>query len=511
MQAERSSRSTDPRFALGYFALAPLYLAPLVVTRFLPAFDLPHHLAIADALAKSGRPDSPYARAFTVGLELAPFDLHFVALGALSGLVSLATAAKLLVGAQVLALPLACARLLSAAGRSTWPALLAFPLAYSMPLHYGLVAFVLALPLMLWFLAESVDGAAWSARPRRQALLAGALALALFFTHLEAWAVGLAGGLVAILLQPAPRRVRAVGVVALLPSVVPCALYLGRVTPSPLKVLVSERARELATNGVVHDLFSRFKGLPVHLLRGFTDRSDLTASYLIFGLIALAALAGLRRPALTPSAAPIAVGFLAYFGLPHHALPHAYSVYPRFAVVLAALALLLVPGKLCELSARARTACAGAVGLAVALWGLVLVHKYSEHGRELADFEELMRQVPAGLASGGLVFDAESRVIDVGGLFTGVPAYYVSERAAPTSSTWLYYCTWPQLPCRMKGPDAPLPFFSHPDRFDPRRALLDLELILVRGGPPAEKIFGTETPRVRLVAAHGSWRAFARR
>jgi hypothetical protein len=56
----------------------------------------------------------------------------------------------------------------------------------------------------------------------------------------------------------------------------------------------------------------------------------------------------------------------------------------------------------------------------------------------------------------------------------------------------------------------PLPFFSYPDRLDPRLALEHIDLFLVRGGPPAERIFGAESERVRLLAEHGTWRAFLR-
>ena len=133
-------------------------------------------------------------------------------------------------------------------------------------------------------------------------------------------------------------------------------------------------------------------------------------------------------------------------------------------------------------------------------------------GRETADYEQVHAASPTGLRSGGLVFDSESAVMNVGGIFTGFPDYYVIERAAPQSSTWLYYCMDPQLPCEMRHPDrpAPLPHFSYPAQFDPGRALQDIDLVLVRGGPAADAIFGRESPRVRLIAEHGRWRAFAR-
>ncbi|MFO0570050.1 MAG: hypothetical protein U0263_30685 [Polyangiaceae bacterium] len=518
----------DVRFAFAYLALAPIYLAPLVVTRFLPAFDLPHQLAIVDALLKGDATDSAYARHFSVGLELAPFSVHFVLLKALGSFVTLGVAAKLLIGAVVLALPLTVARLLVGSGKSPLPALLAFPLVYSMPLHYGLVAFVVALPLVVWLLAEASDETGWRERPRRTALRLALLALATFFAHLEAWAVGMVGASWAVLASAPSRRTRALGLGALAPSLAPAALYLARIAreprfahePSLLRALYTARSQELAEHGVLSDLASRIRGVPVHLLRGFNDGSDETIASAWLAVVALwmllgIASGGVRSLRTRPRAGPLGlvlVGALAYLGFPHHALPHAYSVYPRFALVLALLLLLVVPARVANWSARARTACTGLVSLLLVAQGLWWTRQYAAFGRELDDFERVVDSAPPGKAAGGLVFDAESRVMNIGGLFTGVPAYYVTERPAARSSTWLYYCAWPQLPCRMRNPEAaPLPFFSHPQSFDARRALLDLDLLFVRGGPPEEVLFGGERARVHLLAERGAWRLFGRR
>jgi hypothetical protein len=203
----------------------------------------------------------------------------------------------------------------------------------------------------------------------------------------------------------------------------------------------------------------------------------------------------------------------AYFGLPHHAPPDAHSVYPRFASVLALLLLLTVPARLATWPDRVKHALAALLALMLSVHGVDLVRHYAAFGRELADFEHVLDASPPGLASGGLVFDAESTVMNVEGIFTGMPVYYVTERAAPGSSTWLYYCDVPQLPCHLRNPDGvpPLPHFSYPTQFDATRALEHLQLVFVRGGPPADQIFGSEMPRVHLLAESGRWRAFARR
>src|SRR5262249_22985770 len=130
-------------------ALLPLYLLPLFLTRFLPGLDLPFHLAIADSLGKS-------QTAYESHLQLSPYVLHYLALRLLSYAMPILLAHKLVVAAYIAALPWSLARLLDACGRSRVPALLAFPLAYNMPLHYGFFSFSLSVPLLLLLLAATV-------------------------------------------------------------------------------------------------------------------------------------------------------------------------------------------------------------------------------------------------------------------------------------------------------------------------------------------------------------------
>jgi hypothetical protein len=517
------------RFVIAYAVLAPLYLAPLVATRFLPALDLPHHLAIADALAKASSPDSPYAKLYTVELRLAPFDAHFALLLALSSWMPLGVAGKVLVGLQVLGLPVACARLLAACGRSTLPALLAFPLGYAMPVHYGLIAFVLAVPVLVWVFAEAADEPAWRRRPGRQAVVLAAGLLALFFCHLEAYALGVVAAAMAVAAhRTIPLRARSLGLVAALPSVAALFLYGARTTPSEApaeatvaRAFVTMTAQELTSEGVGGRLASRARGLPVHLLRGFRDGADVRASYAFYGIVLGVALLAWRVPAgdaardrtrLGAAACLGLTALAAYFILPHHVPPHAHSIYPRFALVVALTALLAIPARLSGAHPRTLDLAAAAMVLAGAVYAGVLRGEYAAFGHELADFAAVIDAVPPGHAAGGLVFDAESGVMNVEGIFSGMPAYYATERRAPGTSTFLHYCGQAHLPCHPLAPDAPpaLPHFTQPERLDPRRALEDIDLFLVRGGPAAEAIFGAETPRLRLAAQDGSWRAFLR-
>ena len=128
-------------FGVAYVLLLPFFLAPLFATRLLPGLDLPFHLAAADMLSKVGHPDSPYAPFYGGGLRIAPYAAHFLALAAFGKAMNLLAAHKLILVLYVGGLPLAMASLLAACKRSRIPALLAFPLAYNLSLHYGFVSF----------------------------------------------------------------------------------------------------------------------------------------------------------------------------------------------------------------------------------------------------------------------------------------------------------------------------------------------------------------------------------
>lgn len=502
--------------------LAPFYLAPLLATHLLPSFDLPHHLAIADALLKSTRPDSPYASYFDVRFGAAPFALHFLVLTTLGRWMSLTLAARVLVGGIVLLLPLAAARLLTAAGRPRFLAVLAFPLVCAMPLHFGFIAFVTALPLLVWMLALAMDEQRWRAAPARSAGLLAGVAVLTFFAHLEAWAIGVVASVAALLVLGAGIRTRLVALGALVPSSALAAWYLMRnaaerhadAAPSFVEALIRARLQEASEQGLWWTVASRFTVLHTHLLRGFVDGSDLVAALALWAVVAVGLVAALAmrrtwRPVLTPSFAVAVAVLLAYLGLPHHALPDAFSVYPRFAGVLLITCLPMMADWRPWSSAVRRSA-AALVVLALVGIAVNLRAHYVAFANELADFDAIVTAAPNNRSSAGLVFDRESTVMDVGGLLSGIPAYYVTERPGPASSTWLYYCVFPQMPCRVRDTrDVPVPQPNEPERLDATRGLGVIDMWLARGGPSPAVIFGAEG-RARLRAQRGAWRLFER-
>ncbi len=533
-------------FWLGYALLLPYFLAPVFVTRYLPGLDLPYHLSMTDMLKKDGRPDSPYGTFYDGALSLAPYAAHYLALQALSVFVKLMTAHKLVVAAYVAGFPLATSMLLGACGRSRVPALLAFPLAYNLTLHYGFVSFALSLPvlvLLLGALARHLFEAGRPAGGPRRSRWGGAwtatagAALLLFLCHLQSYLFGLCAAGAFLLFAGVKWRRRLLGALALAPSVAALlywhltATFEGDPTGQKKSLLFAwqtlkgERLADLGPRTFWEDIVDRIGLLPVHTLRGFADHVDVPyvralfvvlAAYALLGIVALAAPAAPGPPArMRVGGWIVALGAAtAYFGLPHH-LPafELMTFFPRFSVLLVLMALLVLPGSL------RRYGPVGAYLLAVpavafgGLYGRELVRHYRYYDREVADFAAVVKPLAPGGKVLGLVFDRQSRVMRVESALLGLPNLYPALKPAPGSMVSLAYCGMRHMPCRRTPQVATLPDPGGwvPHLLDPVRAVAFFDYFLIRSPPPGRPIFGAASDKVELVARAGTWLSYRRK
>jgi hypothetical protein len=536
-------------FWLGYAVLLPIYLLPLCLTRILPGLDLPFHLALVDMLDKLGRPDSPYQPFYEGRLLPAPYMAHYLLVLLLGKAVPLLTAHKLVMAAYVAALPLSLGLLLHACGRSRLPALLAFMLTYNMTVHYGFISFALSVPVLILLLRQ----VAASLRPAREPVPARrwlGLALcgvALFLCHLQNYLFGLLAALCFVLFCGAPLARRALVPLALLPSGL--LLLLWQRTTSyvsdpghqkgllyGLRLVYQIRAAEIRPYGLKTELLARLGVLPEHMLRGFVDHVDLTgarAFLLALGACAALGLVGAvlsrrARQAQPPderfraaSALVVLGGLLSYFALPHHLRElELMSLYPRFAVLAAALAALAVPAGLRALFAFTgpRQALAGAALTAalvsVAGWyGVELSRRYRLYGAEVADFLQVLERTPPGGRAVGLVYQRTSRVLEVGSVQVGLPSYYPVLRRAPGSMVQVFYCDMRHMPCR-KRKSAPVP--APPDPWAPAqldvgKAVSFFDYFITRGAPPKDVLFGAHSAKVQTLHCAGTWCVYSRR
>jgi hypothetical protein len=526
MQPARSPESDRKSFAVGYVVLLAVYLTPLFVTRFLPGLDLPFHLAIADALGKMGVSGAP-AHTFYERVGLTPYSAYYALVRVFGLALPLRIAHKLVLALIVAALPLALHRLLTATNRSPLPALLAFPLAYAMPLHYGFVSYMLALPLLLLVIAEAFAVARGRARGGWLACAAVALSL----THLLAFAFAAAAVVVVSLCAGRPWRTRVRAPLLILPALVlsigwaRTSTYRGRDVSwlEVLRAAGAARAAEWQRLSPARDALERLRLLPEHLLRGFTDRVDVTASWLVLGLLVAYAAVGWfgrarsrDRTLATVDRASICVllaAALCYWLVPHH-LPQLelMSFYPRFSVVLVALLPLVIPRGPLRVPARVRAAMLVASLLVCGWYGVELARHYRMYAGEVADFAAVLDQIPPGGRLLGLVFDRYSRVMRIESALVGLPAYYPVERRSRASFVPLRYCGMRHIPCRPRpgapallAPDA---WFPQQLAATPRLVVEQYDYVLARGQAAAMRVLATVAPQLTVLAERGDWVAF---
>jgi hypothetical protein len=539
MLAKFDPRRLDPdarTFAVGYLILLPLYLAPLFVARFLPGLDLPFHLSMVDMLTKVGESSNPYQTYYEGGFAVAPYAAHYLALRLFGWVLPLMAAHKLVVALYVAALPLSAALLLGAFGRSRVPALLAFPLAYNLALHYGFVSFAVSLPVVLLLLACLAQ---FLADPETRWWLGGLTALAailLFLCHLQNFLYGICAGLTVVAFARCGWRRRLLGLSTFVPAGALLSIWhftreFAATTAGDRKswsyvwqVFKARRATETVGRPGMVDVKDRLDILPMHLLRGFTDQVDVLAAKMLLVVLAGYVLLGLLgflerktegfRPRLRLAGIIVFAGALvAYLALPHH-LPEyeLMTFYPRFSVLAVVTALLLIPASLRRLSGVLRPLVLLPALLMTGLYSLELIRHYRYYDNEVADFDAVVRKTPAGGRALGLVFDRHSRVMRIESALVGLPNLYPALKPAKSAMVPLHYCGMRHMPCRWLTPPKPLPSPGawSPGSLQAQAAIDFFDYFFVRL-PPHRPIFGDGLSRLELIAQEGSWLVYKRK
>jgi hypothetical protein len=524
-------------FGVAYAVLLPFFIAPLFATKLLPGLDLPFHIAAADLLSKVGNPNSPYAPYYDGGIGLDPYAAHFVALLLLGKVMNLLAAHKLIIAAYVAGLPLAAASLLGACRRSRVPALLAFPLAYNLTLHYGFVSFALSLPFVFLLLAAMAKLSLLDDWRTTRWLGTAAVALLLFLCHLQNFLYGVCAAFAFAVLVPATWRRKLVASLALVPSFGALAYWhLSRppVTgqaPLTLKLalgfLKSHRMGDLGRKTIWDDLWGRVVLIPGHAMRAFTDEINTKACRVLCLILGVYLLVGLvvgvaRRRSADPlprRRAVAAAGIIAFLGalaaylvLPHHLQElELMTFFPRFSVLVLLMALLLVPAGLLRLRGIAAVALPlPALALGV-VYGRQLYLHYRAYGAEVAGFVELAQKVPAGGKALGLIFDRRSAVMNVESAMIGIPDFYPALRPALGSMVPPAYCGLRHMPCKPKVSRDWVTNPWVPQTFSPAAMLPIFDYFFARSIPPGHDVFRGYHNMVETVGVSPPWVVFRKK
>ncbi|MDX2022355.1 MAG: hypothetical protein SF187_19120 [Deltaproteobacteria bacterium] len=528
---------TDLRvFLLGYAVLLPFFLAPLVFTKYLPGLDLPFHLSTADLLSKGVGPESPYAGYYELRNLWAPYSAHYIALIVLAKLVgSIALAHNVVACLYVASLPLTLGAFLGVCGKSRIPALLAFPLAYNLCLHYGFFSFCLSLPALMALFAAlayhlqrpSFSWWSWAA--------CAAAGVFLFLCHLQNLLFGLCGAAVLLVFCRASVKRRLNTLAALGPTFASLLYWNWHASftadPNEQKntlrfaweALKAARLIDLGKRTWGADLADRMVGmLPVSVMRGFKDMSDVDgfhalmavlAAYFLMGVIGYAVPRSLNpKPTFTFAGGLLMLGSLvAYLALPHHLWAfELMTFFPRFSVLVVLLLIALVPAGLRRVPWQAALlALVPALVLGVQ-YGRNVNRQYHAYRDEIKDFVTVLSQTPRDGKLMGIIFDRASKVMRIESALVGLPGFYVATKPAPHTAVPIHYCGMRHMPCAVAKPMPwPGPWNSVPFIWDEAYAAFDY--FLIRHGTPAPSLLGPLANRVTLSHRQREWAVFKKK
>lgn len=503
MQAEHTNRGSRPAAGVAWGAGLLLAL-PIVVLRYPPMGDLPMHEALVSLMRHLG--DASLEPPGVYALSLGPPNqlFHWIA-WALAFALPTDLACKLVIGAGVVATPVAALRLARHVGTTPWAALLVAPLALGFAFRWGLVGNVLALPVVLASLPV-LDRFARDPSPKG-AFTSVALILLAYATH-ESALVALA--VASVTLTAAAARGRHVGSGASWMRIAPVATAAAGVA------FYAAWGRHLKAPSIlaVPDAFgpgpaSRLLDVPGVLFGGI----EPAARYGAFGLYAAAVAAMVlarRRAGAGAGTRFAAVG--ATWALLYLAMPLAFGgstlLYQRFLPLSLSVAFVaLAPAEASPLRPLVPLV-AATVPLGTLL---VTLPAFGAADREFRDLDRILSAMApdAAVAQLDLTPHAPGPVAPVPGAAARVLATHggrmlFSFTDAPTSPVTM-------IPARQWN-EPVLRMVRDPTAFRPAHDFRRFRYALVRLAPEyallAPVIVGVMAPEGRFVAESGEWMLF---
>ena len=420
--------------ALPYVVAALLACTPILIVKYPPIQDLPFHLATMRVIHSYGDPSFGFADDFVLRLGSTQYVLYYVAGSLLAYALGIVKANLLLMCAYLGGTVLAMRGLLRALDRDERLCLAVIPLLYNVMFLFGLLPFLLGIPVMFWAMAVA---ARYLEAPAalRGALLA-CLATSLFYLHVFPFALF---GLAFIVMFPwrSPRR----WVVAGLPTAPALAVVAWWTWLTPEGHLARgalthpERPSTLTPFGKIADAYNWLGDV-------YRDLSDEAILGTLVGIIVLAAVLAWRQRAKGSRGRGYPVVPLACFVLmlvtgDQHG--HIWLIWQRFPLLLAltAIPLARVP--------RGRPGAVIGAGLALtALAAMVAacIHFVRFERDDVSDFDRALAAMEPRKHVAGLIYDKHSSVLHRHPLVHFV-SYYQLEKGGVVEYTFAGYPHWP--------------------------------------------------------------------
>ncbi len=170
-----------------FLVVAFVATAPAWIVKYPPIQDLPIHLATIRVIHSFSDPAFSFQNDFVLTFGRTQYVLYYLVASALAYFVGVVNANIVLLCCYLGGTPLALRELLKALGKDERLCLLVIPLLINVMFMFGLLPFILGIPVMFWALAESVR---YFAKPtRNRGILLAVLAVVLFHLHVFPFAI----------------------------------------------------------------------------------------------------------------------------------------------------------------------------------------------------------------------------------------------------------------------------------------------------------------------------------
>ena len=476
-------------FYAWFCASSALLGLAFIVFRYLPMVDLPQHAAQIGIWLHWH--DQAFRAAELLELNFrTPYLLAYPIARALAGTIGVVPALQVVVWLAIVGNVLALSQLARQLGHDPALALLGFPAALGYSFYFGFVSFLLATPLVIVCLTQSL---AFAERPgpKRGALLS-ALLCATVLAHGFAFLITVACVVPLLWASRGPRVWR------LSPLVAPALVVL----------LWLEPATQLASNpDVWAPTPSRLLTLPATL----TSLSEKDALGVLGGACLLCAvLLQVGRPRLSASRlAPLLVvlGGFALFPVRFHDV---CLLSGRFAgFLLPALLIACAPRSGTRVGRSRWLVTRLSAGFAFA-WCCLFVVRLAAFNREAETFHAFAEGIPGGLRMRSVIFDRNCRAFPDVPAFLHYSAYYQAEKggtqgysfALGRGSVVRYR---PGVSIGAAGPE------WAPEAFDARSELSQYDYFVVRSERDrSSELFGNVGQPMVLAAHVGPWWGYRR-
>ncbi len=472
------------------FALAlVLALASIWIPRWPPFADLPQHAAQVSTLLRWGDPEAAEIQSLLRVNVWTPYLLGYAVTAALGSVLSVPVALKIVLSTAVVAAPLLVWRLLREVGGRPELAILTVPVMIGLPTMWGLLNYVVGLPLLVALLLAAVRYGR-APTPRQGAVLALA-AMALVPVHAIIAFLGAALSGLTVLVQ---GRLSRRAWLAMVPFLTPAPVLLAWVSATGSSEAQTHR-----------EVF--WHGVPLRPLRLFSflvsPTADAVTTAAGLALVLLPLFLGVRPTRQRWRYTPLGVLLPLYLFLPDLFFGTGLVAERLVVVLFVAYLMIWDPDEASPAPAVAR----GALLAAPLLWLGTRVVQATRFHAETRDVAAVIEDLPPHQRVLSLIYDARAFALPAPS-YAHLVQWYVTEKGGLVDFSFAAYFPQAVRYRRSLAPELPQGVEFEPRFYDDARWGGAWAYTVVHSLTDRQvEIFGARP--VELVSRHGAWWVYA--